>query len=195
MIKTERSPIINTYAKLMCRPGRTSDLGRASNVLAKRLPYMNLEGLDRLPGLMISLEVKTGVIEPGCHLPQTCFYFNTWWADNRGDITFVKPDGVDALYCTDLHPHLLPKLSLGATVFTLVTAKLNLNAGKVLHIENATYMAIDMARRMDLFAPKLPNIADGEVDVQLTIPTFNDEELMAFELPWEKYPLEMFRPA
>lgn len=193
MTKTERSPIINAYAKLLCRPGRTSDLGRASNVLAKRLPYMNLEGLARLPGLMISLQVKNGVVEPGCPIPQTCFYFNTWWAHNRGDITLVKPDGADALYCTDLFPHLPPKLKLGTTVLTLITARGNLNAGRKLHIEKATEWAKGMARKMDLFMPKLPNIADDEANIQMTIPTLNDEELMALELFWERHPLEIVR--
>lgn len=68
-----------------------------------------------------------------------------------------------------------------------------MNAGRKLHIEKATEWAKGMARKMDLFMPKLPNIADDEANIQMTIPTLNDEELMALELFWERHPLEIVR--
>ncbi len=60
-----------------------------------------------------------------------------------------------------------------------------------LSIEEAQDDAIAMVRRMEIFNPKLPELSDDEEDIEMIVPKFTDEEVLAFEVFWQKHPLNV----
>lgn len=150
---------------------------KAENRLSRRFPFLNLRGLAEVDHLSVKLSVETPKDD------MTRYTFNISFMDcgtKRGSIAFE--DSMGQLSCLALYPNLPQNGSLGRTIFALLILKEGSLAGRELRMDYANPYSLNMALKMDGFAPKcLSSWGKGSHEVSLMVPRLTEREASAVE--------------